>query len=738
MAASWRRAASILAACATGAGMAAAIPAVSSAAPAPAPSSTSNCQLANGIKHVIDIQFDNVHLTRDNPNVPSDLEQMPALYDFLKQYGVVLADTHDVLSHTATNFISNQTGLYPDRTAITQSNSGQYYDSSGATHPQVSFAYWTAPVYDYTGANLDTHYNLQYTADRADVPNDTNVNAPAPWVPYTRAGCNVAYVGMANTVLENTAIDVPTVFGANSPQAAEAAANPTKAAADFEGFAIHCAKGASLCASGQPDVLPDEPGGYSGYRGLFGNADIQPVVSPGGPIKALDGSVIADSKGNPGFPGFDSLTPNNSLGYAATLLEHGAQLANIYVSDVHGAHGANSSLGDLGPGEQVYEQQLHDYNTAFAAFFARLQRDGITPANTLFAVTTDEGDHFSGSAPTPAGCTGAPGNYCTYAVKSEVNVNLPGLLASKYGDTTPFAMHSDPAPALWLTGNPDRTDPKVRQLDRELTSLTVTNPLTGGTDHIARQLADRVEEKILHFVSSDPQRTPTLTAFAGEDDYVTSGPPNCSSPCVSTNNAGFAWNHGGTWPDMQDIWAAYAGPGIKSRGIDTSTWTDQVDMRPTILALTGLHDDYPGDGRVLTEITAPSALPPALRTHRGTVETLGRLYKQILATNGQFGADTLTISTRGLASGSPSDDRLYNATEAALTALDAWRDSLADAIGGQLRGAAFGGRPVDSRAARGQIAQAEILLAITHALAHASSHAFAGQLAHARAAARQR
>src|SRR6266849_3798296 len=42
----------------------------------------SGCQLhsANGvIQHVIYIQFDNTHFTRDNPNVPSDLEQMPNL-----------------------------------------------------------------------------------------------------------------------------------------------------------------------------------------------------------------------------------------------------------------------------------------------------------------------------------------------------------------------------------------------------------------------------------------------------------------------------------------------------------------------------------------------------------------------------------------------------------------------------------------------------------------------------------
>ena len=45
----------------------------------------SSCQLGNGVKHVISIVFDNVHFFRDNPNVPSDLEQMPHLLNFLKR-----------------------------------------------------------------------------------------------------------------------------------------------------------------------------------------------------------------------------------------------------------------------------------------------------------------------------------------------------------------------------------------------------------------------------------------------------------------------------------------------------------------------------------------------------------------------------------------------------------------------------------------------------------------------------
>src|SRR2546430_9138548 len=51
-------------------------------APANASGPDSGCTFANGIKHVIQIQFDNTHFLRDNPNVPSDLEQMPHLFFF--------------------------------------------------------------------------------------------------------------------------------------------------------------------------------------------------------------------------------------------------------------------------------------------------------------------------------------------------------------------------------------------------------------------------------------------------------------------------------------------------------------------------------------------------------------------------------------------------------------------------------------------------------------------------------
>ena len=102
-------------------------------------------------------------------------------------------------------------------------------------------------------------------------------------MPFTRAGCDVGAVGTANTVLENTAIDIPTVFGAGSDEAAEVASNPGQAFADFVGLGVHCAQGSTVCGASthaKPDLLPDEPGGYAGYNGLFGAKYVNPVIHP--------------------------------------------------------------------------------------------------------------------------------------------------------------------------------------------------------------------------------------------------------------------------------------------------------------------------------------------------------------------------------------------------------------------------------------------------------------------------
>ncbi len=84
-----------------------------------ATTATNSCQLKSpkgAIQHVIYVQFDNTHFRRDNPDVPSDLEQMPHLLNFIQDNGVLMSNDHTVLiSHTATGILTSLTGVYPDR-----------------------------------------------------------------------------------------------------------------------------------------------------------------------------------------------------------------------------------------------------------------------------------------------------------------------------------------------------------------------------------------------------------------------------------------------------------------------------------------------------------------------------------------------------------------------------------------------------------------------------------------------
>jgi len=328
------------------------------------------CQLASThgqIQHVIYIQFDNVHFTRDDANVPSDLEQMPHLLNFIRENGTLLTNHHTVLiSHTATGILSSLTGVYPDRMGQPVSNSFRYFTPSGATRTGVAFAYWTAPLFDPGGTGQ--------TDFTPEMINENGKIAPAPWVPFTRAGCDFGAVGTANTILENTAIDIPTVFGPGSPEAAEVAATPGQAFADFVGIGVHCAQGSARCAAAnhpRPDLLPDEPGGYTGFSGLFGAKYVDPAIGFEPPTD-LDGNVIQDAGGHVGFPGFDGMQPTVSLAWVARMQEAGIPVTYAYISDAHDGHGtAGNAHFAYAPGEAGYVQQLRDYDRAFEAFFGR-------------------------------------------------------------------------------------------------------------------------------------------------------------------------------------------------------------------------------------------------------------------------------------------------------------------------------------------------------------------------------
>jgi hypothetical protein len=691
-----------------------------------------NCRFANGIKHVISIQFDNTHFLRDNANVPSDLEQMPHLLNFIRGNGTLLTNDHTVLiSHTATGILSTLTGVYPDRFGVPVSNSFRYFKPDGTTRTGVAFAYWTAPLYDPGGPPFPPPAQTDLSPEMI---NENGVISPAPWVPYTRDGCDVGQVATANTILENTGIDIPAFFGPGSPEAIQAAgdnpgASGTQTFADYVGIGVHCAQASAICGASthaHADLLPDEPGGYNGFNALMGAKYVNPVIKPSGPMTDLSGNVIQDANGHIGFPGFDGMEATVSLSFVAQMQEAGIPVTYAYISDAHDDHGNAGNIHfAFGPGEAGYVQQLHDYDVAFQQFFDRLAADGINKSNTLFLFTVDEGDHFVGDPPTPEGCDGV-NVACNYNRVGEINADLRRMIRTQYGDLTNFTVHSDDAPNVYITGNPSQTDPVTRNLEREIAQLHWLNPYTGVDEqHIMVALADRTEMRTLHMMSADPFRNPTFTPFADPDwFFFATGGANCATQaeCAfipARTQQSFAWNHGDIQDEIASTWAGYVGPGIKHLGDDNGIWTDHTDHRPTVLTLLGLRDDYNTDGRAVTEIAHESALPVSLRVHHPRLERLGQSYKQLMASFGSFSMDTLVASTTALSSNS-AGDATYATIEGEIQSLTDQRNALAAEIRAGINDAEFNGRKLSEHQIRDWIVRANDLLAQAHELAASS------------------
>jgi hypothetical protein len=768
--------------------------------------STCNLGPSGQIKHVVVLQFDNTHLARDNAGVPSDLEQMPALRTFLASNGTLLSNDHTILiSHTAGGIVATETGLYPDRNGLTVTNSYEFFDKLAASGVGFSsaFKYWSDP----TDATRDPLPTLVTSGQK---------NTPAPWVAFTRAGCDFGGVGAADMELENTTSDVTQVFGTGSPEAqlgTYSAAQPAGsagrnlAATDVEGIAVHCSLQSSaaggICANGGPDALPDEPGGYAGFKGLFGTMHVNPFITgqpdtalagaPGTPVappvydvfapnptntgagaapvanhpadtvappSSANGattSVIEDATSNAGFPGFDGMEANNALGYTAALQEAGVPVTYTYISDIHDDHYKANHGNAFGPGEAGEEAQIAQYNAAFQAFFTRLGNDGITKANTLFLVTVDEGDHYSGGGPLNAGCDGAT-VACQYDTAEgggaafgtagfkrnvgEVDVNLPTLVSGTTGDTTTFGQDFDDAPTILVPNQanhagtpPGPNDAAVRKLEREMGTLTEYNPINGHDDKIADDLADQTEEGILHMVNTDPARTPTFTMFGDPDFFfqtscgligAAQGLPNApvtdhGSGCPA-QGAGFAWNHGDDQPEIATTWQGWVGPGIQNLGQTGSVWTDHTDARPTLMSILGLHDDYDWDGRAISEITSPTALPAPIAASQADYTALSTAYKQLDAPFGRFGLATLDYDTSAVKTDTPGD-AAYQAATAQLSACQSARDALVPQIRTVIQGAETGGTAIDSAGAHALTARANTLINDAEALAASASAA---------------
>jgi hypothetical protein len=228
--------------------------------------------------------------------------------------------------------------------------------------------------------------------------------------------------------------------------------------------------------------------------------------------------------------------------------------------------------------------------------------------------------------------------------------------------------------------------------------------------------------------TNDPLRTPTYTLFPMPDYFFSTTGANVQF------NSGFAYDHGYYSPNIDITWAGMVGPGVAVRGVDgpgptggnesqdpnsthtvpqastVGTWVEETDLRPTLLDLAGLSDDYQSDGHVITQALSSSS------SSLNAVAALAAGYDQINSSVGQFATDTLIADTKALASGSGSDDSAYMAEQRTLRHLADDRDRAAARIKQTLANAAAGHAPNHGEIQRG-LAHVKELLKRAHRLA---------------------
>jgi hypothetical protein len=120
---------------------------------------------------------------------------------------------------------------------------------------------------------------------------------------------------------------------------------------------------------------------------------------------------------------------------------------------------------------------------------------------------------------------------------------------------------------------------------------------------------------------------------------------------------------------------------------------DETDIRPTILAILGLKDDYINDGRVLTEdltfVPGQTGIPD--------FGSLANCYKQLNSSVGRFGTDVLLADTNSIKTGTSGNDSTYvNFVNNQLKPLGVKRDQDAAQIKTDLWNTEFANTPLPS------------------------------------------
>lgn len=443
---------------------------------------------------------------------------------------------------TASHHPDLPTKTAPDFSSIA---SGQYPDRHGILNNtfrapgfRIGFAYWE---------------------------NLTGVQPPAfvsepPWRAFNRAGWDVGAVGFEGLVLE-TKEEVAGHLQMPSTEISDQRRD------QFWGLAVHRANGSHQFGVAEiPEVQREFPTGWKN-----------------------------------GWDGPPRKHAAITLRMTTLMQAAGIPITFSYVENTHTrCPGPTISSCERDLPQGTFDDLLKADDDAFGKFFRDLADLGITPRNSLFVITTDEGDH--------------------HLPDFAQRINVADLADLGLG---PVVFGSN---ALFYAP------------DEERLAEALATRLSGR----GAQVATRAAMRALHIADGRDARTPTFMGFADpESTFASAGPPSS-----------FRWNHGNIHPDITEIWLAIQGPGVRRGSLEA--FSDQADIVPTIRALLGIEEREDVDG---------VAIFPALKAFRDeSLMELREAFKQLNAPLGRFGMALLDRSTEGVLSAPEArraaDDRI--------------------------------------------------------------------------------
>ena len=429
------------------------------------------------------------------------------------------------------------------------------------------------------------------------------------------------------------------------------------------------------------------------------------------------GNVISDGDGHVGFPGFDGMTaPVARL--RRDMLEHGVPV------DLH-LHLRRARRHSPATARTAPVSRLRAATRRVQQGLRRVLRQprahGIDPRNTLFVVTADEGDHFvGGSRRARPTATGSPSRATTRHGSGKRRRSARSTPTSgdrtrdprqRGGSRRPSSLTSTPPPRSTSMATPGRRAAVTRKFERAVGDLTRSTRYSGATDQITQRPGQpgRAEHPAHGHGGPAPHahvrrlsRTPTTTSHRHVELQP---PPCCDLPEVRLEPRR---RPAGDNDDMARAGRTWRG----AQRRDTTTWTDHTDIRPTMMALLGLQDDYTYDGHVIAQALNNNALPSTLHnpSQLNAFESVAAMYDQINAPTGQFATSSLTISTHALESNTAGDGT-YTYFEGQLTSMATQRNTIASQMNAILQSAALGNsKSIDYTHAYSLIAQGQSLL----------------------------